>query len=98
MSRRLGRGRGSDDSALRPKEGVGHLPSDPLGSWIGGDADSDQPPAGVTQDHQAVEQLERDSAYDEQVQRSDAANVIAQEGLPTLGPWSAAPYHIPANG
>jgi hypothetical protein len=41
-----------------PREGVGHLPSDPLGSWIGGDANNDQPPAGVMQGHQAVEQLE----------------------------------------
>ena len=55
-----------------PRESVCHLPSDPLLSWIGSDADRDQPPAGVTQDHQAVEQLERDSTYDEQVQRSDA--------------------------
>ena len=81
-----------------PREGVGHLPSDPLGSRIGSDADRDHPPAGVTQDHQAVEQLERDSAYDEEVQRSDARNVIAQESLPTLGRWSPAPDHIPADG
>src|SRR5208282_3285664 len=66
-----------------PGESVSHLPSDPLGSWIGSDADRDQPPAGVMQDHQAIEQLERDRAYDEQIQRSNAANVIA--AIPILG-------------
>jgi len=45
----------------------------------------------VTQDHQAVEQLERDCAHDEQIQRSNAGSVIAQESLPTLRRWSAAP-------
>src|ERR1700730_9954375 len=81
-----------------PGESVCHLPGDPLGSRIGSDADRDSPPAGVTQDHQAVEQLERDGAHHEQIQRSDACGVIAQESLPTLGRWSVAPDHIPAYG
>src|SRR5437660_11653897 len=81
-----------------PGEGVSHLTSDPLGGRIGSDADCYETLAGVTQDHQAVEQLERDSAYDEQIQRSDAGSVIAQEGLPTLRRWSAAPDHISADG
>src|SRR6202035_720547 len=81
-----------------PGESVSHLPSDPLGSRIGSDADHDQPPAGVTQDHKAVEQLERDRAYDEQIQGSDASGMITQESPPTLGRWSAAPDHIPADG
>src|SRR5216684_3684612 len=50
----------------------------------------------MTQDHQAIEQLERDRTYDEHIQRGDAGNVIAQESLPTLGRWSAAPDHIRA--
>ena len=33
----------------------------------------------MTQDHQTLEQLERDGAHHEQVQRSDAGSVIAQE-------------------
>ena len=81
-----------------PGESVSHLPSDPLGSRICSDADRDQPSAGVTQDHQAVEQLERESPHYEQIQRSDATSVIAQESLPTLERWSAAPDHIPADG
>ena len=81
-----------------PGKGVSHLPSDPLGSRIVRHADADQPPASVTQDHQAIEQLERDRAYHEQIQRSDAGGMIAQESLPTLGRWSAAPDHIPADG
>ena len=81
-----------------PGESVRHLPGDPLDSGIGSDADRDQSPAGMTQDHQAVERLERDGAYDEQIQRSDAGRVITQESLPTLGWWSAAPDHIPAYG
>ena len=42
-----------------PGEGVSHLPSDPLGSWIGSDADRDQLPSRVAKNDQAVEQLER---------------------------------------
>ena len=50
------------------------------------------------QDHQAVEQLERDSAYNEQIQRSNARGMIAQESFPTLGRWSTMPGRIPADG
>src|SRR5882672_9115655 len=70
-----------------PGKRVRHLPSDPLGGRIGSDADCYEPPTGVTQDHQAVEQLERDRAHHEQIQRSDANSVIAQESLPTLRRW-----------
>jgi hypothetical protein len=75
-------------------ESVSHLPSDPLGSRIGRDADRDWPAAGVTQDHQAVEQLERDRAYDEQIQRRDAGGMITGESLSTLGRvvGGAGPY------
>ena len=57
-----------------PRKGVGYLTGEPRGGRIGSHIDRDQPPAGVTQDHQAVEQLERDRAYDEQIQRSDASD------------------------
>src|ERR1700731_571590 len=80
-----------------PGESVSHLPSDPLGSWIGSDADRDQLPAGVTQDYQAVEQLERDGPYYEQIQRGNVSGMIAREGLPTLRWRSAASDHIPAD-
>src|SRR5208337_475137 len=81
-----------------PGESVCHLPCDPLLSRISSDADRDQLPAGVMQDHQAVEQLERDGAHYEQIDGSDASGMIAQKGLPTLGWWSAASDHIPADG
>ncbi len=50
-----------------PGKGVSHLPGDPLGSRIVSHSNRDESPSGVTQDHQAVEQLERDRAYDEQI-------------------------------
>src|SRR5215469_14385987 len=80
-----------------PGESVRHLPSDPLGSRIARHADAYQPPSGVTQDHQAVEQLERDGAYNEQIQRSDAGGMVAQESLLPLRGWPA-PDHIPVDG
>src|SRR5271166_4134513 len=68
------------------REGVLRRPvtcgNEPRGIRLGSDADRDHPPAGVTQDHQAVEQFELDPAYDEQIQRSDASGMIAQERLP----------------
>src|SRR6202040_445261 len=80
-----------------PGEGVSHLTGDPLVCRIGSHSNRDESPAGVTQNHQAVEELERDRPHHEQIQRSDAGNVIAQEGLPALRRWSAAPDHIPAD-
>jgi len=68
-----------------PWKGVSDLPSDPLGSRIVRHADAHQPPASVMPDHQAIEQLERDGAGHEQIQRSDAGGMIAQESLPTVG-------------
>jgi hypothetical protein len=35
-------------------------------------------------DHQAIEQLERDRADDEQIDRSDSGGVIAKKRLPAL--------------
>src|SRR5271170_382606 len=79
-----------------PGKGGSHLTSDPLGSRIGSDIDRDQPPAGMTQDHQAIEQLERDRAN--HIQRSNAGGMIVQKGLPTLRWWSPATDHIPTDG
>jgi hypothetical protein len=45
---------------LVPREGVTYLPSDPLGSRIVRHADAHQPPAGVTEDYPAIEQVEQD--------------------------------------
>jgi hypothetical protein len=52
----------------------------------------------MAKNYQAIEQIERDRPNHEQIQRGNAVNVIAQESLPTLGGWSAAPDHIPADG
>jgi len=41
-----------------PGKGISHLTGDPRGGRIVRHADAHQPPAGVTQDHQAVEQLD----------------------------------------
>ena len=60
----------------------------------GGNADRYESRTGVTQDHQAVEQSERDRAHHEQIQRGDGGSVIAQESPPTVGRGSAAPNHI----
>jgi hypothetical protein len=83
---------------LVPRKRVSDLPSDPLGSRIVRHADAHQPPVSVMQDYQAIEQLERDAADHEQIQRSNAGGMIAQKSLPTLGRWSAAPDHVPADG
>jgi hypothetical protein len=74
-----------------PRKGVSYLPSDPLGSRIVRHANAHQPPAGVTHDYQAIEQLERDRGYDEKIQRGDPGGMIVQESLPTLRWWSAVP-------
>jgi hypothetical protein len=71
------------------RKGVGYLSGELRGGRIGSHTDRDQEPAGVTQDHQAIEQLERDRGTTKQIQRSDACGMIAQESLPTLGWWSA---------
>src|SRR6266851_9210447 len=88
--RRPLRGHESGGAALRPRERCRPPDLRSTRGRIVCHADARQSPAGVAKDYQAIKQLERDRAYDEQIQRSDAVNVIAQEGLPTLGRWSAA--------
>jgi hypothetical protein len=41
--------------------------------------DADQSPAVVAKNYQAIEQLERDSANHEQIDRCDPSGVVAQE-------------------
>jgi len=57
------RRRDAGNVALRPRGSVSYLTYEPLDCRIGSDADRDQPPASVTQDHQAIEEPERDRAY-----------------------------------
>jgi hypothetical protein len=70
---------------LIPREGISDLTRNPLGARIGGYADSNPPPSSVTQNHYTIEQPERYRADDEQIDRRDSGNVIAQERLPSLG-------------
>ena len=81
-----------------PRERVSHLTRDPLVCRVGSHRNRHESPAGVTQDHQALEQLERDRPHHEQIQRSDPTGVITQKGLPALGRWPAAPDHVSADG
>src|SRR5258708_12335623 len=79
-----------------PGKRVRHLTCDPLGGRIGSDADCYEPPTGVTQDHQAVEQLERDGAHHEQIHRTDAGSLIPPASIPTFPPLPATPHPIPS--
>ena len=45
----------------------------------------------MTDDHEALEQLERDGALDQQIDGHDAGGVVAQERLPTLRARSIPP-------
>src|SRR5208282_2317621 len=84
------------DQVLRrlvPGESLSHLLGDPFGGWMSGDAEAYQQPAVVAEHHQTVEQFEERGWYDEQVDRSNARGMVAQESLPALGWWSAGPWH-----
>jgi hypothetical protein len=49
----------------------------------------------MTDDHEAIEQLERDGAHDEQSDGRDAGGVVAQERLPALrGPSILRPMYL----
>ena len=50
-----------------PWKGFGYLARDPFGARVVGHVDRDQPPAGVTKNHQTVKQLERNCAHHEQI-------------------------------
>jgi hypothetical protein len=57
------------------RKGISRLTGKPRGGRIIRHPDAHQPPTGVMQDYQAVTQLERDRAYHEQIQRSDARSM-----------------------
>src|ERR1019366_221857 len=78
---------------LVPGESLSHLLGDPFGGWMSGDTEAHYPPAVVVGDHQTVEQFEERGRYDEQVDRSNARGMVAQESLPALGWWSSGPRH-----
>jgi hypothetical protein len=69
-----------------PRKSFGELVSDPLGRRIGRNADGDQVPACVAQNHQTIEQLEGDSAHHEQIKRGDTG---ASTGVTTLSDGDA---------
>ncbi len=56
-----------------PGEGVSDLACGLLVCRIGSHSNRDESPAGVTQNHQAIEQLARDRPHHEQIQQSDGA-------------------------
>jgi hypothetical protein len=51
---------------------------------MSGDAKPYQPPTLMTQDHQTIEQFEKRDRHHEEIDRSNACRVVAQEGLPVL--------------
>jgi len=69
---------------LVPREGLGDLAGDPFGGWVGGDVGPDQTASFKMDDRLAIEQLEADGPYNEQIYGGDVRGVIADEGLPSL--------------
>jgi len=51
----------------------------------------------MTDDHEALEQLERDGAHDQQIDGHDAGGVVAQERLPALRARSLPPPQVLGN-
>src|SRR5262245_17767039 len=68
---------------LLPGKGLGDLAGDPVGRGIGRDVDPDQVAPLEPDDHQTIEQLEAGGWHDEQINRTNVWDVIAQEGLPS---------------
>jgi hypothetical protein len=67
-----------------PGESLCHLSGDPFGARMSGDAEPNQPPTLMTQDHQTIGQFEQRAWHHEQIDRCKACRMIAQEGLPAL--------------
>ena len=67
-----------------PREGLGDLAGDPFGGWVGSDVGPDQTASLKMDDRQAIEQLEADGPYNEQIYGGDVLGVIADEGLRSL--------------
>jgi hypothetical protein len=83
---------------LLPREGFGDLAGDPVGRGVGRDVDPDQVTSLEPDDHQPIEQLEASGGHDEQVNRTNMRDVIAQEGLPALRWRSASSNHVLGHG
>jgi hypothetical protein len=58
------------------------LSGEPFGAWMSGDAETYQPPSLMAQDYQRIEQFEKRGRHYEQIDRSNACRMVAQEGLP----------------
>src|ERR1700730_14247036 len=69
---------------LVPRKGLGDLACNPFGGWVCGDVGPDQTASLKMDDRRAIEQLEADGPYNEQLDSSDVWRVIAEEGLPAL--------------
>jgi hypothetical protein len=71
--------RGPESGAwvFHPREGFGCLTRNSLRCRIAGYGNPDQPSSSVAKNDQAIEQLERDGADYEQVDRSNSCGVIA---------------------
>jgi hypothetical protein len=67
-----------------PGESLSHLSGDPFGARMSGDAEPYQPPTLMAQDHQHIEQFEKRGRHHEEIDRSNACRMVAQEGLPAL--------------
>src|SRR3979490_2281046 len=76
---------------LVPREALGDLAGDPFRGWVGGDGGPDQTASLKRDDRQAIEQLEADGPYNEQIYGGDVRGVIADKGLSSLCRWPPAP-------
>jgi len=67
-----------------PEKSLCYLAGDPFRARMSGDAQPDQPPTPMTEDHQAIEQFEERGRHHKEVDRCNACRVVTQEGLPAL--------------
>jgi hypothetical protein len=67
-----------------PGQSLCHLSGDPFIGRMSRDAKPYQPLTLMTQDHQTIEQFEKRDRHHEEIDRSNACRVVAQEGLPVL--------------
>jgi hypothetical protein len=81
-----------------PREGVSNLSGDPRRCRMIGNADRNNVPPGMAQDHQGIQGSKADSRHDQEVHCGDPCGVVAEEGSPSLGRWSCASDHVFGNG
>ena len=74
--------------------------ADPGGSWVGSDADVEDPPASMVDDEEDIENLKGDCRHSEKVHCGEVVTVITEERHPTLaGLWFCGTLeHVPADG